>query len=42
VLVAKEGDIITGALAGILTRLGIEPMEVGLNIKAIFVRWYNL
>lgn len=34
--VAKEGDTISGALAGILTRLGIEPMEVGLNIKAIY------
>lgn len=35
-LVAKEGEIISDALAGVLTRLGIEPMEVGLNIKAVF------
>lgn len=35
-IVAKEGDVITAKLAGILTRLGIEPMEVGLNIKAVF------
>lgn len=35
-LVAKEGDEISAGLAGILTRLGIEPMEVGLNIKAIY------
>ena len=35
-LVAKEGDEISEGLAGILTRLGIEPMEVGLNIKAIY------
>lgn len=35
-IVAEEGDVINGALAAILTRLGIEPMEVGLNIKAIF------
>jgi len=35
-VVAKEGDVISGDLAAILTRLGIEPMEVGLNIKAIF------
>ncbi len=35
-LVAKEGDVINAALAGILTRLGIEPMEVGLNIKAVY------
>ncbi len=35
-IVAKEGDVVTPALAGILSRLGIEPMEVGLNIKAIY------
>lgn len=35
-VVAKEGDEISEGLAGILTRLGIEPMEVGLNIKAIY------
>lgn len=35
-VVAKEGDIISAQLAGILTRLGIEPMEVGLNIKSIY------
>jgi len=34
--VAKEGDIISAELAGVLSRLGIEPMEVGLNIKAIY------
>lgn len=34
--VAKEGDSISAELAGILTRLGIEPMEVGLNLKAVF------
>lgn len=35
-VVAKEGDQITVQLAAILTRLGIEPMEVGLNIKSIY------
>ena len=35
-IVAKEGDKISVGLAAILTRLGIEPMEVGLNIKAIY------
>jgi len=35
-VVAKEGEEISAGLAGILTRLGIEPMEVGLNIKAIY------
>lgn len=35
-VVAKEGDVISEQLAGILSRLGIEPMEVGLNIKAMY------
>ncbi|MFW6285807.1 MAG: 50S ribosomal protein L10 [Nanoarchaeota archaeon] len=35
-LVVKEGDIISSKLAEILTRLAIEPMEVGLNIKGIY------
>ncbi len=35
-LVAKEGEVISSNLAGVLTRLGIEPMEVGLNIKGIY------
>lgn len=35
-VVAKEGDTISQKLAEILTRLGIEPMEVGLNLKAIY------
>ncbi len=35
-VVAKEGDVISAQLAGILTRLGIEPMEVGLNISGIY------
>lgn len=35
-VVAKEGDVISEKLAGILSRLGILPMEVGLNIKAVY------
>lgn len=35
-IVAKEGDKITDNLAGILTRLDIKPMEVGLNISAVY------
>lgn len=35
-IVAKEGDEISPKLAEILGRLGVEPMEVGLNIKAIY------
>ena len=35
-VVAKEGDKITVQLAAILTRLGIEPMEIGLNMTAVY------
>ncbi|MBW2967896.1 50S ribosomal protein L10 [Candidatus Woesearchaeota archaeon] len=34
--VAKAGDVIKPELAGILTRLGIEPVEIGLDLTAIF------
>jgi large subunit ribosomal protein L10 len=34
--VASEGDTINSELAGILTRLGIEPMEIGLDLTATF------
>jgi large subunit ribosomal protein L10 len=34
--VAKEGDTISTDLAGILARLGIEPMEIGLDLTATF------
>ncbi len=34
--VAKEGDVISPDLAGILARLGIEPMEIGLDLVATF------
>lgn len=35
-LVAKEGDVISQDLATVLSRLGIEPMEIGLNIQAVY------
>lgn len=35
-VVVKEGEEISIALAGILSRLGIEPMEVGLDITAVY------
>lgn len=35
-VVAKKGDVISKALAGILQKLRIEPMEVGLNVVAIY------
>jgi large subunit ribosomal protein L10 len=35
-LVAKEGDVITDKLAAVLTRLGINPMEIGLNLVAAY------
>lgn len=37
-VVAKDGDEVSAKLAGLLTRLGIEPMEIGLNLTAI---WEN-
>ncbi len=35
-LVAKEGDVVDEKLAGILSRLGIEPMEIGLSLTAVY------
>jgi len=37
-IVVKEGQVIKRKQAEILTRLGIEPMEVGLNITAVYER----
>ncbi|MFC1723036.1 50S ribosomal protein L10 [Nanoarchaeota archaeon] len=34
--VAKEGDVISNQLAALLTRLGIEPMEIGLDLTAVY------
>ncbi len=35
-IVAKKGDVINAELAGILARLGIEPMEIGLDLIAVY------
>lgn len=35
-LVAREGERISPELASLLTRLGIEPMEIGLNLLAVY------
>lgn len=35
-LVAKEGDVVSERLAGVLSRLNIEPMEIGLDLVAAF------
>lgn len=35
-IVAKKGDVISDKLAGILTRLGVEPMEIGLDLTAVY------
>jgi len=35
-VVVKKGEKVSQAIAGILTRLGIEPMEVGLNLIAVY------
>ena len=34
--VAQEGDEISADLAGLLAKLGIEPMEIGLNLVAVW------
>ena len=35
-VVVKKGEKVSQAIAGILTRLGVEPMEVGLNLTAVY------
>ena len=35
-VVCKEGEEISAALAGMLTRLGIEPMQIGLDLVAVY------
>jgi large subunit ribosomal protein L10 len=35
-VVAKEGDAISAPLAAMLTRLSIEPMEIGLDLVAVY------
>ncbi|MFH1174452.1 MAG: 50S ribosomal protein L10 [archaeon] len=35
-VVAKEGTVVNAKLAGLLTRLGIEPMEIGLDLVAAY------
>jgi len=35
-MVAKKGDVIDARLAGVLSKLGIKPVEVGLSLKAVY------
>jgi large subunit ribosomal protein L10 len=35
-IIVKEGEVISSKVASILTKLGIEPMEIGLNLKAVY------
>lgn len=35
-VVAKEGEVVDAKLAGLLQRLGVEPMEIGLNLVAVY------
>ncbi len=35
-LLVKEGEVFTQKIADTLTRLGIQPMEIGLNVVAVF------
>ena len=35
-IVVKKGEKVSSAIAGILARLGVEPMDVGLNLTAVY------
>jgi len=35
-MVAKKGDVINARLAGVLSKLGIKPVEVGLILKSVY------
>jgi len=35
-MVAKKGDVINPRLAGVLSKLGIKPVEVGLTLKSVY------
>lgn len=35
-VVVKEGEVISEKVASVLTRLGIEPMEIGLDLRAVY------
>ena len=35
-IVARKGDVISDKLAALLTRLGVEPMEIGLDLTAVY------
>ncbi|NUN11317.1 50S ribosomal protein L10 [Candidatus Micrarchaeota archaeon] len=35
-VVAKKGEVITPQVANILSKLGVKPMEIGLEVKAVF------
>jgi len=34
-IVAKEGQLIDGKIAGLLAKFGIQPMEIGMNLVAV-------
>ena len=36
VVVVKEGETISDKVASVLSRLGVEPMEIGLNLLAVY------
>ncbi len=35
-VVVKEGEVINEKVASVLSRLGIEPMEIGLDLRAVY------
>lgn len=39
-IVAKEGDVVNAKLAAILSRLEIHPVELGLNLRAVYEKGF--
>ncbi|MDD5087143.1 MAG: 50S ribosomal protein L10 [Candidatus Nanoarchaeia archaeon] len=35
-VVVKEGEVVNAQMAGVLSRLGVQPMEIGLNLVAVY------
>lgn len=35
-VIARPGDVVSDALSGVLRKLNIQPMEIGMNIVAVF------
>ena len=40
-IVAEEGTVVDAALAGLLQRLGVEPMDIGLDLVVVYEKQYH-